>query len=251
MDAVVTSFVAFGVIVSGAVAGLLLSRVLPERYLSDQTKDVVRLGVGLIATIAALALGLLIAAANGSFQTQRGYIQRIAADVILIDQLLAQYGAEANSAREEIRRAIGPLVDRVWREDQWLAAYQRPLEPTYYGQFSATRIMQLAPQSDIQRITKDRAINIIADLAQTRFLLFEHSGGSLPLPFLIVLVFWLSLIFASFGIFGSSNPVSIAALVMCAAAASGALFLVLDLNEPFTGLMHIPSQSLRNALAPL
>ena len=251
MDALGASFVAFAVILGGGVAGLVFSRVLPDRYLSEKTKDVVRLGASLIATIAALVLGLLIASANTSFQTQRGNIQRIAADVILIDQLLAQYGSEAKLAREEIRRALAPLVDRIWRGDQWLTAYQRPLEPTSYGQFSAALIMELAPQNDVQRVTKDRSIQLIVDLAQTRFLLFEHSGGSFPLPFLLVLVFWLALIFVSFGMFGSLNPVSIAALVICAAAASGALFLILDLSEPFTGLMHIPSEPLRNVLAPL
>jgi hypothetical protein len=251
MNALTTSFMAFGVILVGVIAGITLPRVLPARYLSNETKDIVRLGAGLIATIAALVLGLLIAAANGSFQTQRGLIQRIAADIILIDQLLAQYGSEATPAREELRKGIGPLVDRIWRGDAWLTAYQVPLEPTRYGQDIAALIVQLAPNNDAQKIFKDRTIQIISDLAQTRFLLFEHAGGSLPPPFLIVLVFWLALIFASFGMFGGSNPISIAALVVCAAAASGALFLILDLSEPFTGLMHIPSEPLRHTLAPL
>jgi hypothetical protein len=107
------------------------------------------------------------------------------------------------------------------------------------------------PQNETQRIIKDRAIQLTTDLAQTRFLLFEQSGGSVPLPFLVVLIFWLTIIFDSFGMFSRPNPILIAALIVCAVSASGALFLVLELSAPFTGLMQISSAPLRNALAPL
>ena len=112
-------------------------------------------------------------------------------------------------------------------------------------------ILHLTPQNDAQRIIKDRAVQTTADLAQTRFLLFEQSGGSLPLPFLVVLVFWLAMIFASFGLYARPNPILIGALIVCAVSVSGALFLVLELSQPFTGLMQISSAPLRNALAPL
>jgi hypothetical protein len=112
-------------------------------------------------------------------------------------------------------------------------------------------ILALAPQNEAQRVLKDRAIQIISDLAQTRFLLFEQSGGSIPLPFLIVLIFWLAIIFMSFGMFSRLNPVSGIALIVFAVSAAGALFLVLELSNPFAGLMQISSAPLRDALAPL
>ena len=251
MDALGTSLIALVVILGGALGGIWLRNLLPDRYLADETKDIVKLGAGLIGTISALVLGLLIASANSSYDAQSAHIQHLAADIILLDQLLAQYGPEAKPAREDIRRAIDPLVKRIWRESQSRSTRQSPVEVAGAGQDMAAIILHLAPQNDAQRIIKDRAIQTTTDAAQTRFLLFEQSGGSLPLPFLVVLVFWLAMIFASFGLFARPNPILIGALIVCAVSVSGALFLVLELSQPFTGLMQISSTPLRNALAPL
>ena len=222
------SLIAFVIILGGVFGGIGLRQVLPERHLADDTKDVVRLGTSLIGTIAALVLGLLVAAANSSFGTQRAHVQHMAADIILLDQFLAQYGPEANPAREALRQAIGPLVERIWSENQLENADQSPFEATQSGQDIAAMILQLTPQNDAQRIIEDRAIQATSDLAQTRFLLFEQAGRSLPVPFLVVLIFWLAIIFASFAMFARLNPVLIGALIICAISAAGALFLVLN-----------------------
>jgi len=246
MGALGTSLIALTVILGGAFIGTWLRNVLPEQHLADDTKDVVRLGTGLIGTISALVLGLLIASANSSYNEHRAHVQQIAADVILLDQILALYGPEARPARVQLRQAIDPMVNRIWRENRSDTAYQASS-----GQDFIAIILQLTPQNEAQRTLKDRAIQAIADIAQTRLLLFEQSGSSLPLPFLAVLVFWLAMIFASFGMFSRPNPTVIAALIVCVVSASGALFLVLELSEPFTGLLQISSAPLRNALAPV
>ena len=248
---VAASLIAHAIMLAGAFGGMWLRQVLPERHLADDTKDAVRLGTGLIGTIAALVLGLMIAAATGSFDTQRSHVQHLAADIILLDQFLAQYGTDAKPARSAIREAIGPLVERIWRESRSENAQQSPFEATRSGRDIAAIVLQLAPQSETQRILKDRAVQATADLAQTRFLLFEQAGRSLPLPFLVVLIFWLAMIFASFGMFARPNPVLVGALIICAVSAAGALFLVLELSDPFSGLMQISSAPLRNALGPL
>ena len=251
MNALNTALIALAMILGGAIVGVGLRRALPERHLADDTKDLVRLGTGLIGTIAALVLGLLIAAANGSYGTQSGHIQQMAADIILLDQLLAQYGEGAKPAREELRRTIPPLVDRIWRDSWSDTAHHSTFEATKSGEATASMILALAPQNDAQRVIKDRAIQVTSDLAQTRFLMFEQSGGTIPLPFLVVLIFWLAIIFMSFGMFSRLNPVSGIALVVFAVSAAGALFLVLELSNPFAGLMQISSAPLRDALAPL
>ncbi|MBV8892656.1 MAG: DUF4239 domain-containing protein [Acidobacteria bacterium] len=251
MGAVGTSLVALVVILGGGFVGMWLRQALPERHLVDETKDVVRVGSGLIGTISALVLGLLIAAANGSYGTQSGHVQHMTADIIFLDQLLAQYGPEAKPAREELRQAIDPLVKRIWRESRSGTANRQSFEAAGPGQDVAAIILQLEPRNEAQRIIKDRVVQTTADWAQTRLLLFEQSGSSLPLPFLVVLVFWLAMIFLSLGMFARPNPILIGALIICAVSASGALFLVLELSHPFTGLMQISSAPLRNALAPL
>jgi hypothetical protein len=247
----VVSLLAFVIIMGGAAAGAGLRKASPDRHLTTDTKESVRLGTGLIATIAALVLGLLIAAASGSFQAQRAHVQQLAADIILIDQLLAQYGPEARPARLQLRQATGPMVERIWRENRSAAANQPPFAAASAGQQAVALLLQLSPRNDVQRTLKDRAIQVTTDMAQTRLLLLEQSGGAIPLPFLVVLIFWLAIIFCSFGLFSDPNPVLFGALIICALSAAGALFLVLEMGEPFSGLMQISPAPLRNALAPL
>lgn len=251
MSSTAVFLIAFALILGGALIGVGLRRALPEHHLADDTKDVVRLGTGLIGTIAALVLGLLIASASSSFQTQSGYVQRMAANIILVDNLLAQYGPEAQPARELMRRAVGLLVERIWRENSSASATQAPFRATAAAEDAFAKIQQLPAQTEVQGLLKSRAVELSVDLAQTRLLLLEQAGGSFPTPFLAVLIFWLSMIFASFGLFSRLNPVAVGALLICALSASGAIFLIVELGQPFSGFMQISSAPLRNALAPL
>jgi hypothetical protein len=242
--------IAFAVILCGALAGALLRRALPDHHLAADAKDIVRLGAGLIGTIAALVLGLLIASAKSSYDTQSSQVQHLTADLVLLDQLLAQYGPEARPIRTLMRQAIEPMVERLWRQSGTQAAKHAPFAATAVAEDAFAKIGELSPQTDAQRSLQARAIQVSTDLAQTRLALFVQAGGSIPMPFLAVLVFWLAIIFASFSL-ARLNPTLIAAVVVFALSASAALFLILEMSEPFTGLMQIPSAPLRNALAPL
>lgn len=251
MSPLLLSLIAFVIILAGAFAGALLRRTLPQHHLSKDAKDVVRLGAGLIGTIAALVLGLLIASAKSSYDTQNGLVQRVTADAVLLDQLLAQYGPEAHPIRVRMRQAIGPMVERIWHRGGTASTNNRPFTATAAGEEVFAAITELAPQTEAQRSLKARAIQISTDLAQTRLALFVQAGNSIPMPFLAVLVFWLAIIFASFSLFAPLNPTLLSGLVVFALSASCALFLILEMSEPFAGLMQIPSAPLSNALAPL
>jgi Protein of unknown function (DUF4239) len=243
----VVSFIALAVILGGALVGM----ALPGHHLTEDTKDVVRLGTGLVGTIAALVLGLLIASAKSSYDTQNGQVRQITADIILVDLLLAQYGSEAHTARDLLRRAVGPLVERIWHEASSQSAKDGPFESSRAAEVAYAAIQELSPQTDAQRALKARALQISTDLAQTRLLLFTQADNSMPMPFLAVLVLWLTIIFNSFGLFSRINPTAVAVLFVCALSASGAIFLILELSQPFEGVMQISSAPLRNALAPL
>jgi len=249
MTPIAVSLVAFAIILAGAFAGTLLRWALPGHHLADDAKDIIRLGAGLTGTIAALVLGLLIASAKSSYDTQSGQVQHLTADVVLLDQLLAQYGPEARPIRELMRQALDPLVDRLWRESGTVA--DAPFVATAASEAAFAKIGELTPQTDAQRSLKVRAIQVSTDLAQTRLALFVQAGSSIPMPFLAVLVFWLAIIFASFSLFSRLNPTLVAALVVFALSASAALFLILEMSQPFAGMMQIPSAPLRSALAPL
>jgi hypothetical protein len=245
------SFIAFACVFGGTFLGMFLRNRLPGHHLSGDTKDVVRLGTGLIGTMAALVLGLLIASANSTYETQSGQVRQLTANIALLDVTLAQYGRETDSVRNLLRRVVATLADRIWRENGADSGKQEAFEANAAALSFFDEILKLSPQNDAQRTLQARAIDASNDLAKTRLLLFANAGGSIPLPFLVILIFWLTLIFASFSLFADNNATTIAAFGLFALSASAAIFLILELSQPFTGLMMISSEPLRNALGPL
>jgi hypothetical protein len=173
MSALIPSVITFVLILGGIFLGTLLRRTLPEHHLNEHARDVVRLGVGLIATIAALVLGLLIAAAKGSFDTQTSQVRQITADLILLDNILAQYGPEARPIREQVRSTVDPFADELWREKE--TGSTGPIETNAAAERVYLKIQKLSPHDDFQRSLQSRAVQISNDLAQVRFLLFVES----------------------------------------------------------------------------
>jgi hypothetical protein len=244
------ALIAFACIFGGSLLGVFLRNRLPGHHLESDTKDVVRLGAGLIATIAALVLGLLIGSANSTFESRNGQVKQLTANVLLLDTVLALYGPEADTARRLLRRDLASFADRIWRENS-SAGKPATFELTAAALQFETELLKLSPQNDAQRYFKTMATNASADLGKTRLLLFTNAGHSLPMPFLMVLISWLTIIFASFSLFANRNTTMIVALCIYAVSASAAIFLILELSQPFSGLLQISSEPLRNALAPL
>jgi hypothetical protein len=245
------SLLVFAVIFGGALVGVALRPLLSESHLQPDSKDVVKMATGLIGTLAALVLGLLIASAKSSFDQKTNQVRQMTATIILLDDLLAQYGPEAAPVRVRLRQGIPPLADRIWHDENSPAGKPVHFESSAQSSAFENELERLAPNNDTQRAVQSRAISAFTEAAQTRLLLFAQSGGSIPTPFLIILVFWLSAIFVSFTLFARTNPVVMASLLVCALSFAGAIFLVLELDNPFTGLMGISSATLRNALLPL
>ena len=245
------SMLAFALALVGILLGSVMQRMLPAGHLSSDAKEVVKLSMGVVATLAALVLALLIASAKSTYDARQSEINQITAYVILLDNLLAKYGEGAQAARASLRQAIPPVVDRIWREGQSAALRSAPFKASAEGEALYQRVQELQPSNDIQRGLKERIIQTTTDLAQARFLLFSHLGSSIPLPFLAVLLLWMIILLAGFSLMAPANATTLASLVICALSVSAAIFLILELDQPFTGLMAIPSESLRNALTPL
>ena len=249
MSPLALSGIVFALTLGGIFLGTMLRRTLPKHHLSDGAQDTIRLGVGLIATIAALVLGLLIAAAKGSFDTQNTQIKQITADLILLDSVLAQYGPEARPIREQMRSSVGGFADQLWREKE--IGVRGPYETNAAAEKVYLDIQKLPPQTDLQRALQSRAAQLSNDIAQIRRLLFVESDNLVPAPFLAILAFWLVIIFASFSLFSPLNGTVFTCLSLFALSAACAIFLILELSRPFTGLLMISSTPLRNALGPL
>jgi hypothetical protein len=235
----------------GAVLGAVLRRWLPASHLNTETREVIRLGVGLLATLSAVAISLMIASAKTSYDTQDAHFRQFSADVILTDQLLAQYGPEASGIRKLMRQAIPAALDRIWAEKAIAAPQGNAFTTTSAAERIYDAIEALTPVNDAQRVLKPRIEQAAGDIARARLLMFADVDTPIQRPFLLILVFWLTVIFVSFSLFVEPGPVIAAALLVFALSISSALFLVADLSRPFAGLMQISNQSLRDALGPL
>ncbi len=251
MSAPAVSLLVFVSMFGGTLGGMWLRTILPEDHLSDGSQTVVKLGIGLVATMAALVLGLLIASANSTYNSERAQINEITANIILLDNVLAAYGPETTVMRMSLRQAIGPFVSRLWREESSETAKTGPFVANSEAETLYGRIRVLSPTNDLQRSLQEQALATVVRLVQTRLLLFAQSASPLPAPFLVILACWLVIIFFSFALQAPPNLTIFAMLLICALSASAAIFLILEMSEPFTGLMMIPSAPLRDALAPL
>jgi hypothetical protein len=233
----------------GGVVGMLVRVRLPEAAIAE-SKEVVRLGAGLMGTVAALVLGLMIASAKASYDMQTTNVRQLTANLILLDELLEQYGPEAKPARAMIRQAAATIVQKIWTES---AATTEPAKftPNATAELFFYTIETLSPASDLQRSIKPRILEVGTDLARTRLLMFVHVDNPLPGPLLIIVILWLTLIFASFTLFVEANAIVGVASLVYALAVSSALFLIVDMSQPFSGLMQVSSAPLMHVLPPL
>jgi hypothetical protein len=239
----------FGCVFGGALLGLRLRAALPQPHLSAETKDVVKLAMGLVATMTALILGLLIASAKGSYDTQKSGVIQMAAKVAFLDRVLAIYGSEAAEARTVLRGTVEEALASMWPEEKFQPARMEPSPSS--GQALYHSVQELAPRDDEHRALKSQTVQMVTDLGQMRWLLFEQAGSSISTALLIVVSAWLAVIFSSFGLFAPSNTTVVVALLVASLCVAGSIFLILELDQPFGGIIHISSSSIRGVLEHL
>lgn len=251
MSSLTISLIAFVCVFGGALLGLYLRVVLPEHHLSDASLSIVKLATGLIATMAALVLGLLISSAKGSFDRINSELVENAARIVSIDRLLADYGPETRELRELIKRDYTIKVELLTSGDATQLAKLDTPESISAMERVQARLWRLAPRDDAQRGLRSRALQIAGEVAATRTLVFLQKDGSIPMVLLGVLVSWLTIIFAAFGLCAPRNYTTNGALLVCSLCASGAILLILEMDRPLDGMIRIPAAPLRAALAHL
>jgi hypothetical protein len=249
VSAMAIGWIVFALVFGSALLAMFVHSALPEHHLTADSKDVVKLGIALIATMSALVLSLLIASAKTAFDTRSNQLAQASADFVLLDRALARYGPETKEARSLLQRSVAATIQRIWPAD---GAKPITIDPGVSPvEALLDKIEALSPQSDTQRGLRGQALTLAADVGRTRLMLFEHLGTSIPVPFLVVLVFWLCIIFGSFGLFAPRNTTVIAVLGVCALSVAGAIFLILELDRSFEGLLKVSDAPLRAALAQL
>ena len=251
MPPIVAGLIVFACTFGGALLGIWLRGALPGHHLSEDSKDVVKLAMGLIATLTALVLGLVTASAKSAFDVQEEAVKHSALNVLGLDRTLARYGPETKGIREALRKTLIFRIEATWPEDASQAVRVETPETTPTVEGIEDSIRNLSPQTDAQRAFQARALAATSDLLDTRWSVFGSVSNAIPTPFLVIVVFWLAALFWSFGLFAPRNPTVIAVLVLCALSVAASIFLILEMERPFDGIMKISSEPLRYTLAHL
>jgi Protein of unknown function (DUF4239) len=247
MNTTLTAIIVFACLIGAVVLGRVLRRLLPEDHLAADSRDTIKLAMGLVATMAALVLGLLVSSAKGSYDTERSEVIQMASKVAFLDRVLAAYGPEAAETRTRFYAAVNEAVQRMWPGEAGQSARLAP--DTQTGNAVYTAVQGLSPLDDTQRKLKEQATSVATDLGQIRSLLVAQSVASISTPMLIILVSWLVVIFLGFSVLAPPNTTVMFALTLSALAVSGAIFLILELDQPFAGLIRISSGPMVNAIS--
>jgi len=247
MSSAATSFIVFAFVFVGAMLGMLLRAVLPEDHVSEASKDVVKMGMGLVATMSALVLGLLISSAKSSFDALSNDVTKASSEIILLDQTLQLYGPESKEARDQLRTSVARVADRL-KESANLSQLRTS---TSEVDSLYQKIQELSPKDDRQRSIQTRALTLLISLQGTRWLMYEQEVTSISRPMLVILISWLTALFISFGLFAPANGTAVATLLVSALSVSAAILLILELYTPYQGIIKVSIAPLHAALAQL
>ncbi len=248
MSPLLTSVGAAVCVFAGGMFGMQLSRMLPPSHLTRETQDVVRLGTGMLSVLASLVLGLLISTAKTSYDTTDRAMRGFAADLILLDENLRDYGSDAAGPRGLLR----DYTERA-REDHWPAsgAPATDIDNDRTGlvlERVRERIRALKPVDAGQTWLMNEALRINSSLLEQRWLLIEQEGPTVRPLVLGILVSWIFFIFASFGINAPRHATVLAAFAVCSLAIGCAVYLIMELDDPFAGTLRVSSQPMDTAL---
>lgn len=250
MSAFSIALIVFVCAFGGALGGMWLAHALPEHHVSAESKDVIGLGIGMIATMTALILGLMTASAKGAFDAKDAAVKHVAVTILALDRALADFGPETREIRALVKTAVAQRLAQTWPED----ASDMKLAPfgeTGQAEGIAKLITSLSPQNPSQTWFQGRALDMSGDLLESRFTVFGGDGSSVSSAFLVVVVFWLTVIFGSFGLRAPRNATVIVILIICAMSVAASVFLIMEMDTPFTGVMKISSTPVRFTFAHL
>lgn len=246
---IIIGAILFAGLVGVILVGARLRRFVPAGHLSTDSKDAIKLALGLVATMTALLLGLLVSSAKNSFDNARSEVIQMSAKIALLDRILVLYGPQTAEARRALRDSIAEGIRRTWPPDGRQPARLEPNEQM--GDAVYAEISRLAPEDEAQRALKAEAVTLMVQLAELRSLVQAQAVSSLSKPLLIALLIWLVVIFLGFTVLAPPNATSTLALLAGAFSVACAVFIILELDYPFSGVVRIPSEPMIRTLEHL
>jgi hypothetical protein len=246
--AVIVGISSFVCSLGGVFLGMRLRTLLPERQVSEGSKNVIGVAVAVVSTLAALVAGLLLSSAKGSFETKYDELRKVAAQIIVLDHKMAEYGPEAGAVRPQLRSIVMQAMRTIWGETGNSSVNPDAIRSAQGAVPLQRLLLELQPKTDAQRWLKSSAIEVNDEIENTRWLIFQQKNGDLQWPFVAILVIWFGVIFLSFGLYAPRNATVLLTLVICALSVSSALYLIVQLDSPYRGLIQIPNTPLQLAL---
>ena len=247
MNSIVVSSIIFACVFAAALVGMVVR--IPDEHLGSDAKDVVRLATGLVATMASIILGMLVSSAKSSYDARKNDVAELSYEVLAIDHVLARFGPDAKGLRVELRQTVEFGLSRVWPKE---ASQRAELKPSDRSQTLVDELESLSPKDDRQTAAKAQATAMVVALRQTQWLLFlKTKQNAVPPPLLVALVAWMAAIFLSFGLFAAPNSTTVATLAVSALAVSAAIFLILEMYTPFSGVLRISPTPILEALSQM
>ena len=249
MSATLIAFIVLVCTFGGALSGMLLRRVLPDDHFCTASRDTVKITIGLVGSMTALVLGLVTASAKSSYDEVDAAVKQTAVNLLSLDRLLARYGSDANAMRTGLKSAIEGRVEEIWPEGvvRGRRADGRLKAPSQSQEGLADQIAALTPNNDTQRALQSRAVEMAERLLEQRWLVVSQTQAPVPTAFLVIVVFWLTVAFGSYGLHAPVNGTTTATLFLGSVSVAAALFLVLELGTPFEGAVKISGEPIRRA----
>ncbi len=250
MDPTLTGLTAFMLALGGAFLGIAMGKYLPKHHTDADTKDVIKVSVAVVATLAALVAGLLISAAKNSFDTKDTELRRVSARIIQLDRTLAEYGEETKAARTLLRGMVEQALAAIWEDGRGR------IDPDAINRGEGMApmrqlLLRLTPTNEAKTWLRYSALQITSDIDDLRLQALEHKDGSVRWPFVAVLIFWFAIIFFSFGLFAPRNGTVYVILTASALSVSAALYLIVQMDRPYSGLIQISKEPLELVLTKI
>jgi hypothetical protein len=247
---VLIGFVAFAAILGGAFVGVEARERLPKQHLTEETKTLVSMSTAVLATVAALVLGLLISNANSAFTRLGGELTTLSSQILRLDAILQTYGPEAEPARKTLLKYAEQKLADMFPDSP---ADVHLGNPVTYALLQETeeKMLGLKPADARDQWWLGQALGLAGKIGDTRWLIAQQVGQGTPKAFVALLVFWLTLLFASFGLFAPPNFTSAITLILCALAVAAAVGMFLELEQGFGGLVRVSPEPMRHAVATL
>jgi hypothetical protein len=235
---------------AGGIAGMLLYRLLPAEHQSTETRDNIRLAIGMISILASLVLGLLTASAKQTFDRADQELRGFAADLIILNQTLRDYGPETADARATLRQYTERAVETTWSDHA--TDVPNSLEDPVAGQQLESvlhQVVALKPTTEDQHMLRGQALTLANQLVRARWTLLVNQSGALSPILLVIMVIWIAMIFTSFGLFAPHNATVVIAFFICSLSIGTSIFLIREMDSPFDGVIMVSGNAMRSAAA--